>query len=474
MRRRISLFENIDWLIIGLYLILLAFGWVNIYSAEYNGEQQSTFDFSQRYGKQLLWIIAAIILAFLVMIIDSRFYGFFAFIIYGISILLLLFVLVFGEEVHGSRSWFSIGAFNLQPAEFAKVATALALSRLLSMHNFKLSTDKNLVIATGIIFFPAILIMLQPDAGTVLIYFSFIIVLYRSGLSNIYLLLLLITGVLFMLSIIVFKLYLLIGLVILAFLSYFLLSKNVKNTFKGFFLLIIVTSIAVGIKILTSWEASYYTIILFSLIISASFILILSFINKITYIKTIVLFLAVSVFITFSVDYVFNNVLKEHQQKRINILLGLESDPLGVGYNVNQSKIAIGSGGFSGKGFLNGTQTKFHFVPEQTTDFIFCTVGEEWGFIGTTIVVLLFSVFFLRLSIMAERQRDPFSKIFGYCVLSILFFHFLVNIGMTIGLLPVIGIPLPFFSYGGSSLWAFTILLFIFIKLDAIRKEKFV
>jgi rod shape determining protein RodA len=471
MRSRDNLIKNIDWITILVYLALVIFGWINIYAAEYNEEHRSIFDFSQRYGKQMIWIIAALVIAALVFLVDIKFFSLFAYVLYGLVLLSLILVLVLGKEIHGSRSWFEIGSFHLQPSEFAKIVTALALARYMSTYNFRINRFKSIVWIFLIFLAPALLIALQPDLGSAIIFVSFVSIVYREGFSG----MMLFTGVLFVglffLSLLVDQIFILIGLIMASWLVFWIIHRKPKQVFIALLIFAAVAASMYAINHFTSIGLSYYFILGATLIVSLPFYLGYAIRRKLEYIFVITGFMVVSILFTFSVDYVFNEVLKEHQQHRVNILLGIESDPLGLGYNVNQSKIAIGSGGFSGKGFLNGTQTKFDFVPEQSTDFIFCTVGEEWGFIGTFLVIMVFLFFFLRLIWMAERQRSSFSRIYGYGVIAVLFMHFLINIGMTIGLLPVIGIPLPFFSYGGSSLWAFTILLFIFLRLDASRKE---
>ncbi|MBN1650833.1 MAG: rod shape-determining protein RodA [Bacteroidales bacterium] len=417
MRRRKSIFHNLDWWLVILYLLLVSIGLFSIYSAVYNPAYPSLFDRSQRYGSQFIWILTAFVLAFLVLMIDMKFFTSFSYIIYGASMLLLLFVLLFGKEVAGSKSWLNWGGFSLQPAEFAKIATNLALARYLSGLNINLNRSKNVLIASSLLLLPIALVLLQNDTGSALVYVSFVLVLYREGFSGNFLLFGFITAVLFILTLMVGK-YIVLGILLtLAVMMFLIMPKLRKNM-----------------------------LVLLSL------------------------FVLVSAFV-FSVDYAFENVLQQHQKTRIEVLLGKKQDFQGAGYNVNQSLIAIGSGGFSGKGFLGGTQTKYKFVPAQSTDFIFCTIGEEWGFVGSSTVIILFLFLLIRLIFVAERQRSTFSRIYGYGVASILFFHLAVNIGMTIGLAPVIGIPLPFISYGGSSLWAFTILLFIFIKMDAFRLE---
>ena len=471
MRRSNNILASTDWISVGLYLMLVLLGWVNIYAAVYNEEHQSIFDLSQRYGKQLVWILAGLLLAVIVFLIDSKFYSFFAYILYGISIVLLIAVMIVGKEIHGARSWFQFGSLHLQPSEFAKIAACLALARYLSSSNLKIKSFNTSIWILSIIFLPSLLIAIQPDMGSALVYIALILVAYREGFSELILMVGIILAVLFFLALLINQFLILVILTGLALLAFWILSRSLKKTLAGG-LLILIPSVLLFLlverKIL---NLNRYYIILLSMALAVPVFLVYSYRKRLRYVSLILLFLAGSAAFTFSVDYVFNNVLKEHQQHRVNILLGIESDPLGIGYNVAQSKIAIGSGGLTGKGFLQGTQTKFDFVPEQSTDFIFCTVGEEWGFLGTSIVLLLFILLLTRLILLAERQRSDFSRIYGYGVVAILFFHFAVNIGMTIGLLPVIGIPLPFFSYGGSSLWAFTILLFIFLRLDASRME---
>jgi len=414
-----NIYGKIDWTTVWLYIILVLMGWVSVYSSVYDETHSSILDISQRYGKQMIWIIAGGVIAFVIMLTDAKVFNAFAYIIYGISILILIAVLLIGTEISGSKSWFQIGSVAIQPAEFAKFATCLALARYLSSYATDMNVLQTKIVATALIFTPALLIFLQNDTGSAVVYIALILVLYREGLSGYFLISGVIMVVLFVMTLLINQ-YIMTGILsVLAVLLYYY-NKLLRKRWW----------IIIGI-----WLAS--------------------------------------VAMVFAVDYVFDNFLEEHQKTRINVLLGKESDPKGAGYNVNQSKIAIGSGGLIGKGFLQGTQTKYNFVPEQSTDFIFCTVGEEWGFLGSTAVIGLFVYLLFRLVRMAERQRSDFSRIYGYGVISILFFHFVVNIGMTIGLVPVIGIPLPFFSYGGSSLWAFTILLFIFIKLDANRLALF-
>ncbi|MFW6259913.1 MAG: rod shape-determining protein RodA [Tangfeifania sp.] len=471
MPRRNSVWANIDWFTILIYLVLVFLGWINIYASVYDYEHHSILDVSQRYGKQLIWIGAALTLAFLILLIETNFYVFFSYIIYGAVIFLLILVLLVGTEINASKSWFTIGGFSIQPAEFGKFATALALAKYMSSFGFRLQRVKSLLVIAIIIFLPAALILLQNDTGSALVYFAFVLVLYREGLSGVILFFGLLVALLFVFSLVLpgpLLFALIAGIALVIFLA-------LNPALKQFF----VVAAILLLSFISFYTLNYFTgnrfdldsVIAGASLLGGVIVLIYSMAKKYRNYALIALIFVTSVLFSISVDYAFNNVLEPYHQARINELLGIQSDPQGAGYNVNQSKIAIGSGGLWGKGFLNGTQTKFNFVPEQSTDFIFCTVGEEWGFAGTFLTVILFMVLLSRLVMLAERQRSGFSRIYGYSVASIIFFHFLINIGMTIGIMPVIGIPLPFFSYGGSSLWAFTILLFIFIRLDASRLD---
>jgi rod shape determining protein RodA len=417
VRSQKSLLQNTDWVLVSLFIVMVLMGWLNIYAAVYDEEHQSIFDLSKNYGKQTLWIAGAFFLALIIFVIDGKFYAAFSYPIYGIFLLLLLSTFLFARDVKGSMGWIDIGDFKLQPAEFAKFATNMALAKYLSTLGIRMRETKTKLMSVLIFAIPAAIILLQNDTGSALVFASFIFVLYREGLSGNILLLGLVLVALFVLALLVKKMILISIIAIVAFLFLLVVRKNKRNI-----------AVIVGGALLT-------------------------------------------ISLVYSVDYVYHKVLQDHQRVRIEVLLGDDVDLKGAGYNVNQSKIAIGSGGFFGKGYLQGTQTKYDFVPEQSTDFIFCTVGEEWGFLGSLVVLGLFAALLARIIYVAERQRSSYSRIYGYGVASILFFHLLINIGMTIGLAPVIGIPLPFFSYGGSSLWSFTILLFIFIKLDAYRLQ---
>ena len=411
-------FASIDWITVGVYLLLVFCGWANIYASVYNEDHTNIMDMSQKYGKQGLWIITAFAIAFIILIVDAEFYTSFAFPIFGLAILSLLAVLVVGKDVKGSRSWIYFGSTGVQPAEFAKFTVNLALAKLLSRVDIKFSDLSTKLYSSALILVPMLIIILQHETGVALVYGSFVLVLYREGLSGNLLLVGVFLVCLAIMALLFNKIYMIIAITILGGMAYFFTRRNRTA----------LLTIGGGILI--------------------------------------------SVFTILSANFAFEK-LQGYQKTRINVFLGKEVDKDKTGYNVNQAKIAIGSGGFWGKGYLEGTQTKYDFVPEQDTDFIFCTVGEEWGFAGSVTVIGIFLFLIIRVITLAERQRSLFTRIYGYGVASILFFHLIINIGMTIGLAPVIGIPLPFFSYGGSSLWSFTILLFIFIKLDSHRLQVF-
>ena len=472
-KRNINFWERLDWVTILLFFTLIILGWINIYAAVYNDEHQSIFDISQKYGKQLLFIFGTFIIITVIFLIDSNIYPALAYIIYLVTISALIGVLLFGDASHGAKSWFDLGLFKIQPAEFAKFATALAVANFMSKQNFKMTNITNLIFIVGILILPMVLILLQPDTGSAIIYVAFIFVLYREGLSGIFLWLILLIIILFVFSLLINISYIFIALLILSIIIFYLSRKNLKETALAIVIILSTFALLYFANVLIGNIFNLALIIFVSTIISSIIFIIYIFKKRFYNAFIIVAILISSLIFTYSVDYVYNNILQTHHRTRINVLLNIEDDPRGIGYNVNQSKIAIGSGGFTGKGFLQGTQTKYNFVPEQDTDFIFCTVGEEWGFLGTTLIIALFITLLLRLIFLAERQRSSFSRIYGYGVIALLFFHFMVNIGMAIGLLPVIGIPLPFFSYGGSSLWSFTILIFIFLKLDTSREELF-
>jgi len=446
-------------------------GWINIYAAVYSDEHQSILDMGQRYGKQLIWIIAGIILAIMVLTIDSKFFAAFATHIYIITILLLVAVLIFGKEVNGARAWFEFGSVALQPAELGKFATNLAIAKCISQFDFKIQKLRSYLTLGAIIALPAILIIMQNDTGSALVFAVLIFVFFREGLSGMVLFWGFAAAALFVLSLVLDEFKLLLFLLSISVAAYGVLRLSIKEALIGILAIIGTFGLIWLIDAIIGLGGSPFQLLLITTVIIAVLFIAFGIFYHVKQVWSILLFFIFAIGISMSVNYFYKNVLIIHQRNRIDEVLGIKTDKLGAGYNVNQSKIAIGSGGITGKGFLNGTQTKYNFVPEQSTDFIFCTVGEEWGFLGSTFVVGLFLILLIRLITLAERQRSQFSRVYGYGVACILFFHIAINISMTIGLAPVIGIPLPFFSYGGSSLWAFTILLFIFLRLDASRTE---
>jgi len=412
-QRNSNIFEGIDWALVLMYFLLVSFGWLSIYSASTNDTHYQILDFNIKYGKQLLWIFSSLILIVFILFLDAKVFERFSSLIYVASILLLLGLFLFGKAISGATSWYVFSGISIQPSEFAKAATALAVAKLLSDKQFNLKKVKNQIKAFIIILLPVILIVPQPDPGSALVFFSLILVLYNEGLPKFYIGLGFSLIVLFILALIIDKFLLIAALAILTLIIYFIVRTK-KTKFYTFLILLIVAS-------------SYI----------------------------------------FTVNYVFNNVFEQRHRDRINLIIGKTKDAKGIGYNTRQSEIAIGSGRLTGKGYLKGTQTKGDFVPEQHTDYIFSNVGEEFGFLGSTLIIILFMAFINRILVVAKRQKNKFSSAYGFGVASIFFIHFTINIGMVLGLLPTIGIPLPFFSYGGSALWGFTILLFIFIRLDA-------
>ena len=468
MNRQSELLKNIDWLSIFLYTLLVFMGWLNIYAAVYDESHSNILDIDLKYGKQLLWIGAAFVLGIFILLTDSKFFTAFSFVIYGLTVGLL----VSGVESHGARSWFEIGGIRIQPAEFGKFATCLAIANVMSRHGFKIMRFSSLALIGLLLAIPAGLIVLQNDTGSALVYSSFILVMYREGLHGSLLLLCFIAIAIFIFTLIyppIVVLSLIIAGTLIAFLYY---RQNKQEFYRIIIFLVSCFLFLLFLKWLFEFNIGNERLLLYAYLSTGLIGIYFIYKRKMKHILLVLLASWVCIGATVGVDYAFEK-LQPHQKDRINNLLGIETDLTGAGYNVNQSKIAIGSGGLLGKGFLQGTQTKFNFVPEQSTDFIFCTVGEEWGFVGSAILIGLLMAFILRIIYLAERQRSDFSRIYGYGVASILFFHVAINIGMTIGMAPVIGIPLPFFSYGGSSLWAFTILIFIFLRLDANRLQVF-
>lgn len=410
--------NKMDWVTVALYITIVFLGWFNIYAVTYDPESKvSIFNLTINSGRQILFIAGAFFIVMAILIIDMRFYVTFAYVIYGLILFLLLLVPIIGKEVGGNKAWLGIGSFGVQPSEFAKFATALAVAKYIGSVGFRMDQWKNQAVLFVMIGVPMGLILLQKDTGTALVFTAFTVVYFREGMSPFLIIAGIIAAIIFVLTLMVDELYLFTGIAIILVIAIVMGKKKLKR-----------------IVLLTAGAIAICGIIV-------------------------------------SVDYVVTDVLKPHQQNRIKALINPDADPLGFGWNVTQSKIAIGSGGFLGKGFLQGTQTKFNFVPEQSTDFIFCTIGEEHGWVGSLFIMALFIALILRVMFLAERQKNRFARVYGYSVACIFFFHYAVNIGMTIGLFPVIGIPLPFFSYGGSGLWGFTILLFILLKLDVHRMQ---
>lgn len=485
--RKTNIWQTVDWITILFFVLLVIAGWFSICGASYDFDNTTFFDPSGRPGSQLIWIGTAVVLIFVLMMLESDFYDIFAYLIYGVVILVLLLTIVgavanlpFVPDIKGSRSWLVFGPVRIQPAEFAKFGTALALAKFMNGYGFKLTTFRNFSVALLLILVPMVCILLQKETGSALVYLAFFLVLYREGMSGYILLagvcavVYFVTGMKYGEEILgITPLGELVVSCIVLVLSTALVGIGVKDRRNAYVLMGGIAVAFLGAYITSFFMPVNFAWVAMGLIgIMSLYLLFLSLKKWVWSYALIAVFAVGSIAFLYSVDYVFDNILEPHQQVRIKVSLGLEDDPSGAGYNVNQSKIAIGSGGFTGKGFLNGTQTKLKYVPEQDTDFIFCTVGEEQGFLGASGVLILFAAFILRLIVLAERQSSRFARVYGYSVAAIFFFHLAINIGMVIGLTPVIGIPLPFFSYGGSSLWGFTILLFIFLRLDASRKER--
>lgn len=486
MRREQNIFRELDWITIGIWLIMVVCGWFTIYAACFDFENYGVFDLSLRHGQQIIWIGISIVAAVIMLVFDTKFYSNIAPFFYLLMIIVLFVTIFVAPDVKGSHSWIQIGGFRMQPAEFAKYATALALSKYMSSYGYDVRKTKDFWLTALLIGAPMLIIIGQQETGSALVFAVFVLVLYREGLNGDFLIYGALAALFFVLVIrynnlpqdpdalvleqtgytYVFFLAVLTGVFqIVRYTKDSLFLKVYLAVNIGIWVVCLIIKAAMPSKL------SYTFISSLSFLTSAILFIFFSFIRRSKAYLLIVLFFVGTAGLCYASDYAFDNVLQPHQQIRIKVVLGLEDDPQGAGYNVRQAKIAIGSGGFAGKGFLNGTQTKLNYVPEQHTDFIFCTIGEEKGFIGTTGVILLYVIFILRLITLAERQRSKFSRIYGYSVACIFFFHFCINIGMVIGILPVIGIPLPFFSYGGSSMLAFTILLFTFIKLDTQRMD---
>ena len=481
--RRDSLWKTLDWVTICIYLLLIIAGWFSVCGASYDYGDRDFLDFSTRTGKQFIWIICSFGLGFVLLMLEDRMYDMFSYLIYAGMIALLIVTIFIAPDVKGSRSWLQLGPVSLQPAEFAKFATALVLAKYMNSYLFNINKPKNFIVVLALVFLPMILIILQKETGSALVYLAFFLMFYREGMPGVVLFSGICAVLFFVVSIrfdqvfiadtptpigesVVLSLILLFSAVMpRIYLKKWNVTRNV----------LLVSLLIFGVAFLVSEYLVHFNLVWVQWALCAMLVCYFIYLSLTERQRTYILisiFAIGSICFMYSSDYVFDNILEPHQQMRIKVVLGMEDDPTGAGYNVNQSKIAIGSGGLTGKGFLNGTQTKLKYVPEQDTDFIFCTIGEEQGFVGSAVVLLLFLALILRLIWLSERQPSTFGRVYGYSVLSIFLFHLFINIGMVLGLTPVIGIPLPFFSYGGSSLWGFTILLFLFLRIDAGRKQR--
>ena len=482
MRNR-SIISGIDWWTIILFLTIALFGWLNIYGSSYSFDQTSIWDFSNRAGKQLVWLGTALVIGAIILMIEEKAYEVLGYIFYGVMILLLIATPIFARDIKGSLSWLTLGPISLQPAEFAKCFTAIAVAKYMSRYGYKVQDLRDLIIPFALIGLPMLIIMVaQKETGSALVFISFLLAFYRQGMSGYILACGLACIVLFVLVIRLGEVALPFSLGNMGILISTLLIHSValcilifrEKEMRTTIILSIGIALCYGIGLLINiWTPVNFNYIGIASLIFATIYLLLQAVRlRKNSLGWLMGFVMLSTLLCQGCDFAFNKILQDHQRIRIEVLLGMKDDPHGAGYNVNQSLIAIGSGQTTGKGFLQGTQTKLKFVPEQDTDFIFCTVGEEWGFIGSAGLLLVYLALILRIIYIAERQRDKFSMIYAYCVAGILLFHVTINIGMVLGLLPVIGIPLPFFSYGGSSLWGFTILLAILLRLDAARVNK--
>ena len=478
-----NIWQNVDWITIGVFLLLVVFGWLNIYGASYTFDQTSIFDFSNRAGKQFTWIMGSLLMGIVLLLIDYKTYDVLTYFAYGAMLLLLLATPFLAHDIKGSMSWISLGPVSLQPAEFAKCIVALAVAKYMGRYDYKIRTWRDLIVPFALIGVPALIIMiLQKETGSALVFAAFLLVFYRQGMSGYILWMCVAAVALFILSIRFGGIALPLGsgsvgmlscMLLLTAVEIYFVSKEHRMRWQALILIGSVTLIYGICLILNIWVTIPFDWISVGIVVAlAIYTVVISVYWRKYMLLLVALFSLFCIGYTQACDFVFTKVLQPHQRIRIEVLLGMKEDPAGAGYNVNQARIAIGSGRFFGKGYLNGTQTKLQFVPEQDTDFIFCTVGEEWGFVGSIGVLLVYLFFILRLIEIAERQRNTSTQIYAYAVASIFLFHLTINVGMVLGLLPVIGIPLPFFSYGGSSLWGFTMLLFILLRLDAARMEQ--
>lgn len=464
--------SSVDWVMILLYVGLVLIGWMSICSASYDETAIDPYSFSHFYVKQVLWVALAFVVALVVMLLDDKYYHMLAYPAYIGGLLILIGTLLFGKEVNGAKAWIELGFFSLQPVELVKIATALAMARVMSSYSFSINRFGDLMRVATIIALPLLIIILQNDTGSGIVLCSFIFVLYREGLNKWLCIPFLLIAALFIGSFVFTPMTMLVLLILICTVSEVLMNGQWQSRVI-YLALLALTSVVVYLvaNYLFGWSLSAYVALLATTAVSLVGVVIYAYRAHLRNIFIVVAMFVGSMIFLSTTDYLFNSVLKEHQQNRIYSFLGIINDPKGIDFNVNQSKIAIGSGGLFGKGFLEGTQVKYNFVPENHTDFIFCTVGEEWGFVGCLVVLAMYCTLILRLMRIGERQEEPFGRIYCYCVASILLFHLMVNVGMTIGLMPVMGIPLPFMSYGGSSLLAFTLLLFIAIRFDASRRR---
>ena len=477
-----GLIKTIDWRLVIYYLLLILIGWVNIYASIHSSEPSSIFDWGCRSGKQFVWILTSFGLAILILfVLSPRIYEGLSVPIYAFVILLLIAVIFLGIEVKGSRSWFEFGPIRFQPAEISKISTSLMLATVMSQLGYRIGRMKDFVITAMIILLPMMIIVLQSETGSALVYVGFIFMLYREGLSGWLIFMIGMAILTFILTLTASPFTAILVLAGIASLCIFLYSGRLKWWLMVCLPLLVLMAFVPSVlsalsdpEVPSFWDKVKPMYLLWGVLaILIPTAVITAFREGNRFANLAILSFIAGVVLVYSTDFIFNKVLQDHQRKRIEVLLGMKEDPSGVGYNVNQAKIAIGSGGFSGKGYLNGTQTAYGFVPEQSTDFIFCTIGEEWGFLGSTAVILLYILLIWRIIKDAEKSREAFTRIYGYCVACCIFMHLFINIGMTLGIMPVIGIPLPFVSYGGSSLWAFTILLFIFIALNRNENKYF-
>lgn len=465
--------QGVDWVTVLLYALLVIFGWSNLYAANFNPETKVFFSADAEYFKQLVWVVITIGLAGVIMMADSKMFVEFAPILYIVSLVILALTLVIGKEVNGAKAWLGFGPVQFQPVELAKISSALLVARVMSRYGFKF-TMRSYVQLFTILLIPILFVLLQNDTGSALIFMVLILPMFREGLTGHILCLgaiSIVCAIATLLSDVWIVMSVVYTLAILAGCVYLNHIQNKKAVFVTLLIATLVPGLAALALYLMGKEIEYELLILAGAVCVSIYFLIVAISKRVKYLLPILMYMWTGLIVSFGTDYAFENILIEHQRTRINVLFGKEEDPLGAGYNVHQSLIAIGSGGLTGKGFLEGTQTKLDFVPKQSTDFIFCTVGEEWGFLGCTFLIGIYLAFFLRLIQLAEKQHSVFSRVYGYSIVCIFFFHFAVNICMTIGLMPVIGIPLPFFSYGGSSFLGFSLMLFLFLRLDKDRQE---